>query len=220
MKLHLQYMGADKSPAVPQSPAELAAFRLETTSIKTRKLTKDIIKRQELSQRKTETQGDDATKLRPKPVLFNDKTFGDALSPFFATDSWFNKSQPGGHEAQARWPTMADFKEDGDHRAPRHSRYFPLPRVDGVAILAQDHSNGQMSSLETGIKQEKGAVKCGPRFILPVSSNFHPPLDGPEDVLEDLPDDCEEARVPPCFYRFVESIYNEDKDEEETEDFK
>ncbi|VUC23900.1 unnamed protein product [Clonostachys rosea] len=219
MKFHLQYMGADKSPAVPQTPAELTAFRLETTSIKTRKLTRDIFKRQELSQRKKEAQGDDAAKPRPKPMLFNDKKFDDVLSPFFPTYSWFNKSQPGG-EAQAKWPTMADFKEHGDHRAPKHGRYFPLPRIDVVENPTQDHSDGQMSSLETGIKQEKGTVKYDSRFILPVYSNFFHHQNAPEDEQEDLPEDWEEAKMPPSFYHFVESIYNRDKEEEETVKFK
>jgi hypothetical protein len=216
MKLHLQYMGADKSPAVPQTPADLAAFRLETTSIKTRKLTKDIFKREELSQRKKEAQGEDATKLQPKLVLFNNKTFGDALSPFFAAESWFNKAQPGGHEAQARWPTMADFKEDGDHRAPRHGRYFPLPRIPIATFPTRDHSNGEISSLDTGMKQEKGAVKCDARFILPLSHT----TEGPEDEPDNFPEDSGLARVPPCFYQLLEYIENEFKDEEETEDFK
>ncbi|CAH0001726.1 unnamed protein product [Clonostachys byssicola] len=226
MKLHLQYMGADKSPAIPQSPADLAAFRLETTSIKTRKLTRDIFKRVELSQRKKEAQGEDDTMLQPKPVLFNGEIFGDALSPFFAAESWFNRSQPGDHEAQAGWPTMADFKEDGDHRAPRHGRYFPLPLIPITTFpsRSRDHSNGEISSLDAGMKQENEAVKCDARFILPLCHTTEEPEDEadnfPDNFPDSFPEDSGLARVPPCFYQLLEYIENEFNEEEETKDFK
>lgn len=78
MKLNLHHIRADDSPFVPQSPAALAALRLEGDK---RRLAREVEKREGKSHKQR------GNALR----LFGGKTIGDRLSPVLAWDHCFTQ---------------------------------------------------------------------------------------------------------------------------------
>ncbi|KOS22181.1 hypothetical protein ESCO_001688 [Escovopsis weberi] len=113
MRLNLHYMGADKSPFVPQTPAQLTAFKAEIAEMQQKQLKRKVSLLQERSKLKENPKGQPAkSKLQN---CFNDM---DATDEMLRVD----------------WPSLAELKEDGDKRAAKYGRYLPLPRMNMVEL--------------------------------------------------------------------------------------
>lgn len=162
----LHYMGADKSPFLPRTPASLTEFRVAQTERKSRKLTQEL--RRKVEQLNSRNREEAITGPRPKLELFAGKTLADELSPVFAVDSCFNKTLPSGGQ-RVEWPSLAELKEEGDKRAARYGRCFPLPRLNQVACRVLELENAKAYNTGGSISWEKKAVKVVPRFIRTIS---------------------------------------------------
>lgn len=171
MMQNLHYIGADKSPFVPQTPAELTAFKIQDTEAKTKRLAEDIRRRESLSQRS----GDVVQRHKDKPELFGGKDILDRLSPVFAAKSCYNDDFPLEDDKQLSnkyrvdWPSLAELKEDGEKRAARYGRYFPLPRLNVVAKRVLELDQESPYNPDGTIKWGKKAVKLESHEIPPVS---------------------------------------------------
>ena len=180
----LHYMGADKSPFIPQTPAALAAFRVREAERRSRKLGEELRRKVErLSRRKREeARGQGHNRPRSKLELFAGKTPRDRLSAVFAADICFIRSVPGLH---VEWPSLAELKEEGDKRAVHYGRYFPLPRVNKVTSRLRQREDGKPSG--SSITWEKKAVKKTCRFVRPVSCELEPEcFPQPQVQIEEL----------------------------------
>ncbi|KAF7543889.1 hypothetical protein G7Z17_g10383 [Cylindrodendrum hubeiense] len=170
MLINLHYMGADKSPFVPQSPAELTAFKLETAESEKLKLI------QEMDKRLAKVNGKTLSTQKGKKVqslvnLLGGKQLRDKLSPVFSAVHCFNKELPTEDEFRVDWPSLAELKEEGDKRASRYGRYFPLPRLNMIATRFSGEDRDQAYNPDGSIRWEKKAVKLGAREIIPVTAD-------------------------------------------------
>lgn len=188
MMLSLHYMGADKSPFVPQSPAELAAFRATIAEDQRHELARRINRLIEKIQPKKDKAGTAPTASSGLNVeLFGGREFTDNLSPFFAVSNCFNKKDPDGSQDLVDWPSLSELKEEGDKRASRFSRYFPLPRLNVVAKRILEKEREKAYNPDGSIMWEKKAVKLGSRDVMPVLvDNRHDYSFVPEPRLQDL----------------------------------
>jgi hypothetical protein len=123
----------------------------------------------QLARRKrAEAQG--APEARPKLELFEGKALPDGLSPIFASNTCFNKDVS--CALQVEWPSLAELKEEGEKRAARCGRYFPLPRLNVVDSRILQLERAKAYNDDGSIHWEKKAVKHASRFIRPVSCEF------------------------------------------------
>ncbi|KAK5997986.1 hypothetical protein PT974_00355 [Cladobotryum mycophilum] len=160
MTLNLHYMGADKSPFVPQSPAQLTAFKAQVAEIQKQQLDRKVGL---LEQRSKLKDGEKEQGAVPQMqiALFNGKALhGRRLSPLFASSNCFNDVEPEHEMFRVDWPSLAELKEDGDRRAGKYGRYFPLPRMN----------------------MEKKAVKLDSLDLIPVDGPAAEAKDGKDDV--------------------------------------
>lgn len=158
-------MGADNSPFIPQTPAELAALKAEIFDQESQNLVRDVARR-EATERKRDTQG---SQNQPLSDLMCGWEFGDDLSPVFAVENCFNKGAPNKNESRVDWPCLAELKEEGDKRAIRYGRYFPLPRMNVVASRILELEGATAYNVDGSIHWDKKAVKLGSRDVLPVT---------------------------------------------------
>ncbi|KAL6855276.1 hypothetical protein ACO1O0_006415 [Amphichorda felina] len=191
----LRHMGADKSPFVPQTPAELAAFRVQQAERSSRKLSRYLRRRvEQLKRRKTEEpaagEGQGSAGgggLRRKPELFGGKTPRDRFSIVFAADSCFNEILSARRAGLlAEWPSLLELKEEGDKRAARFGRYLPLPRMNMLLLVESGvirRDDRRELKADESISGESKAVKHVCRFIRPVSEEPEPEL-GTQPELE------------------------------------
>ncbi|KAG6033103.1 hypothetical protein E4U19_006877 [Claviceps sp. Clav32 group G5] len=189
---NLFHLSANKSPFVPQSPAELTAFRAEIAEIKKRRLSREMgwrIATLESRRARSKTSGEKATRLVP---FLLGKRFKDTLSPVFAVPSCFAEHISQEETQWVPWPSMPEFKDEGDKRSLKHGRRLPLPRL-------------AISTLPMAVISEEGykapwqmkSVKINNRFIHPTSDfaeqsdffSYEPPLtecDVPNYLLESI----------------------------------
>jgi hypothetical protein len=183
MMANLRYMSADQSPFVPQSPAELTAFKAALAESKTKKLG------QEVQQRLAETNAKVAEgvedKNKPMIELLGGKKFEDHLSPVFAALNCFNKvrTKP---PNEAEWPSLAELKEEGDKRASRQGRCLPLPRMDLVASRFREWVD-EAYSTDGSIPWDKKLVQVGLRSLCPVTGHEPSMIPPPELQTDEAP---------------------------------
>ncbi|KAG5953786.1 hypothetical protein E4U53_002642 [Claviceps sorghi] len=189
MVTNLFHLSANNSPFVPQSPAELTAFRAEMADIKKKRLSREVGWRVATMERKRthpKDSGEEAANL--VPFLLGRK-FKDTLSPVFASRNCFAEHISQEDSQWVPWPSLPEFKDEGDKRSLQHGRRFPLPRLgvnmQPIAILS-----------ERGCKAtwQMKTVKIDTRFIHPTSDfadypdfPYEPPLteyDVPYYLLE------------------------------------
>ncbi|KPM35231.1 hypothetical protein AK830_g11330 [Neonectria ditissima] len=168
MLINLHYMGADKSPFVPQTPAELTAFKLKAAECEKRKLIREVAKRMAKVDCKILAMQKDK-KVESPTALFGGKQLRDKLSPVFAAMNCFNKELPTADNSRVDWPSLAELKEEGDKRASRYGRYFPLPRLNMIAARFASDDRDNAFNPDGSIRWEKKAVKLDIREIMPVA---------------------------------------------------
>ncbi|KAL3605766.1 hypothetical protein FPOAC2_00717 [Fusarium poae] len=183
MVANLRYMSADQSPFVPQSPAELTAFKAALAESKTKKLG------QKVQQRLAETSAKDVEgtkdKSGPTMKLLGGKKFEDHLSPVFAAVNCFNKARmmpPHG----AEWPSFAELKEEGDKRANREGRCLPLPRMGFVAHRFS-HWDDEAYDSDGSIHWDKKVVQLKLGSLCPVTGHEPSILPSPELQTDEAP---------------------------------
>lgn len=174
----LRYMGADKSPFLPQTPAELTRFKIAQADHKSKKMSEKLSQMEERMYRRRKAQREGVCLNEAQPELCGGKKMSDNLSPFFAQASCFNGDlPPEGSELVVEWPCRAEMKEEGDKRAARYGRYFPLPRLNVVATRILEEETVSPYNDDGTISWEKKAVKHMSRFIRPVTSELEPCVD-------------------------------------------
>ncbi len=111
MRQNIHYIGADGSPFVPQTAAELAALKLtmaeerrSVIAIKVERLTAELLEKGTLGRKRHEK--------------------GHSL--FLLNDSCFD-NEDSMHEGT--WPTIVQLKEEGDRRADGAQRQLPSPEI-------------------------------------------------------------------------------------------
>ncbi|KAK7413056.1 hypothetical protein QQX98_008064 [Neonectria punicea] len=171
MLVNLHYMGADKSPFVPQSPAELTAFKLKVAECEKLKLMREVAKRMAKVDCKILAVHKNK-KVESLAGLFGGKQLRDKLSPVFAAVNCFNKELPTEETSRVDWPTLAELKEEGDKRASRYGRYFPLPRLNVIAARFTSDDRDNAFHPDGSIRWEKKAIKLGIREIMPVAADL------------------------------------------------
>ncbi|KAM0556813.1 hypothetical protein ACHAPJ_005873 [Fusarium lateritium] len=182
MMANLRYMGADQSPFVPQNPAELTAFKAGLAESKTKKLDREVQRRLAETNARIAASAEDKTK--PLMELLGGKEFEDAhLSPVFAANNCFNKEPPTEPLLLADWPSLAEFKEEGDKRAGRQGRCLPLPRLNVVAYRFSTRLSEVFNPDKT-IRWEKKVVQVGSRHLFPVTE-FEPWVTPPVELQPD-----------------------------------
>lgn len=171
---NLRHIGADKSPFIPQTPAEMAAFKAEFAEDRRKELEAGLEERQKDADRRKqlnltkEEQEQAETKVGP---LFGGRQLSAMFSPVLAVPNCFNNDQPAAEHLRVDWPSLAEYKE-----APvgRYGRTLPVPRVNMVdPRFAEAHPDQVYNSDGTIRWQAKLAVP-DPHFILPTS----PPEEG------------------------------------------
>ncbi|KAJ4326033.1 hypothetical protein N0V84_003253 [Fusarium piperis] len=164
MMANLRYMGADQSPFVPQTPAELTAFKAAIAEAQKLKLAEEVNRRVARAAAKNE-EGETKQLLGE---LMGGKIFSDHLSPVFAMNNCFNKMLPSNLVMQAEWPPLSEFKEEGDKRAGRPGRCLPLPRLNLVAAR-YIHRPWEAYNPDGTIRWDKKVVQVGSHFICSVT---------------------------------------------------
>lgn len=135
VRQNLHYMGADKSPFVPQNAVEYAALKLKIAEEKTVLLS---TKADSLASRLASKSGtsDVQQKENIKVNLLGGKRFQDDRTIIFAQNCCFNAEHygQGGQADLASWPSLVRLKEEGDSRARGAQRRLPLPRFKTNAV--------------------------------------------------------------------------------------
>ncbi|KAJ4169344.1 hypothetical protein NW754_016377 [Fusarium falciforme] len=184
MMANLRYMGADQSPFVPQTPAELTAFKVAIAETEKLKLAEEVSRR--VAQANAKIEGVEAKQLLKE--LMGGKIFSDHLSPVFAMNNCFNKKLPSNLVMQAEWPPLSEFKEEGDKRAGRPGRCLPLPRLNLVAPR-YIHRPWEAYNPDGTIRWDKKVVQVGSHFICAVTqpdASITPPVELKIDALHFL----------------------------------
>ena len=205
MMLNLRYMGADKSPFVPQNPAELTAFKADTTEVVRKRLAHQVnrlLTKCKSKKNNTEPSKDD---IKPTAKLLSGKQLRDNLSPVLAIQNCFNKDNSSDEEDRVDWPSLAELKEEGDKRASRYGRCFPLPRLNLVAsrILSKDRETA--FNPDGTIRWDKKEVKL-PTYHLPSIMQEPEPFFVHNSQLQ-------EARLPGLLQGLLDEISGDDTTE-------
>lgn len=186
--LNLHYMRADKSPFVPQTPAELTALKAEVAETARKRLDREIDKILARNQHRKGSGNDDQGGITSPTKLFNGRLFRDSLSPFFAIQNCFNEKAVTNDEEQADWPSLAELKEEGDKRVGNFGRYFPLPRLNLLAPKYVNEDHGNTQTTDGLVRWDKKVIKEQSYHITP--SSLDPGEDDEpsfEPEVEDLP---------------------------------
>lgn len=176
MAANLHYMGADKSPFVPQTARELTKFRAEVTEAQKQRLIAEVARRERSYGNRGRSNRDGGGAAKVLKGLLHGKRFSDRLSVVFAVDNCFNKDMPLDGALRVDWPTLAELKEEGDKRASRYGRYFPLPRLNTVAQRILELEGDDAYNDDGSIRWDKKAVKLGSCNVMPVSPMNEPPF--------------------------------------------
>ena len=134
MMLQMRHINADKSPFIPQTPAELTAFKIDQAERAKKELEQELQARL-LANAQAKKAQSKKTEEKPELKLMYDLFYGinmGNLSPVLCFDNCFNQHY--GTEAskfqRAEWPCLAELKEDGDRRAAGYGRLLPLPKLN------------------------------------------------------------------------------------------
>ncbi|POR32311.1 Uncharacterized protein TPAR_07456 [Tolypocladium paradoxum] len=170
MMNNLRHIGADKSPAIPRSLTELAAFKAVVAEAKRRELKRVVGQRlEELERRKGLTEEE----LRLADVKIEKLFWGnrpnDKFSPVLAYKSCFNDPVSDEYELRVDWPSLAELKEEGEHRGGRYRRYFPLPRLNVIDPRLLVTGQEEVYNPDGTIRWQMKAVKYDTTFLLPIS---------------------------------------------------
>ncbi|KAI5462182.1 hypothetical protein BGZ63DRAFT_423476 [Mariannaea sp. PMI_226] len=198
MLMNLHYMGADKSPFVPQTPAELTAFKAEVTEIERVKLLSEMEKMRAL------VRVDGKEKEQP-PVLFGGKVLWDNLSPVFAIISCFDR-EPATQNGLVDWPSLAELKEEGDKRGLLSARCFPLPRLNILPANPRFEHRDSLYNPDGSIRWNKKKVTLGFLDITPVN------MPDPDDTVS--VDNIKVTELPYSFKLIldhIEGVQEEDR---------
>ena len=110
---------------------------------------------------------------------------------------------------------MAELKEEGDKRASRYGRYFPLPRLNVVAARINGKDLENAYNPDGSIRWDKKAIKLGSYNIIPVSPTTEP--------FSMSSFELQKGELPYTLQQLVDEIYedtagqsNDDSNEEET----
>ncbi|KAH6900078.1 hypothetical protein B0T10DRAFT_14552 [Thelonectria olida] len=163
MLISLRYMSADKSPSIPQNAAELTAFKAELAESEKVKLLEEVQKKQVSAKTDEKDQG-------KQLVLFRGKQLQDNLSPVFAATNCFNSEPANKDGPRVEWPSLAEFKDDGDKRSFIYGRCFPLARLNVLAIQVPPGFPGPIPNSDGSIRWTDKRVRVVPRDIIPVNS--------------------------------------------------
>lgn len=110
MQLNLRFMGADKSPFVPRSAAELAALRASIAESKKDMFAREVARRLRLI--KKDTDPDEDVVFSNEPLkLYAGKRFQDCLSALFAVESCFCEGARRLKADAHKWPSIMDLKD-------------------------------------------------------------------------------------------------------------
>ncbi|KAK2593794.1 hypothetical protein QQS21_008502 [Conoideocrella luteorostrata] len=174
MTANLVHLGAGRSEFVPKSPAELAALRAEMTAMESKRLSRQLSRRMDKLERKKlrniET-GVEKEEVMPVQILLG-KRFKDGLSTFFASTICFRDHILRDKHQGVPWPTLAEFKEEGDKKSLQCGRKFPLPRL-GIIAHESEGKSGH-SRLEETSDWRLRTVKIDTQFLLPVEPYTNP----------------------------------------------
>lgn len=121
---NLHYIGADKSPFLPEDPVELAILRVEVAEAQKRQLIREVTRR--LDELEARNRNTGAPPLRK---LLDGKTFQDTLSVLLIADNCFNAAHSHTQDPDDSWPSLAELKAQGERRPPNSCRQLPLPRL-------------------------------------------------------------------------------------------
>lgn len=134
MRQNIHYIGADDSPVVPQTAAELAALKLTMAEERRRII---AIKVERLT-----------TELSQKGNL-GPKTHEKGHSLFLLNDSCFDIEDSMNEET---WPTIVQLKEEGDRRIDGARRLLPSPeKVYGRTWTRIGRFNESLNGLSFGM---------------------------------------------------------------------
>ncbi|KAJ6439600.1 Mitotic-spindle organizing protein 1 [Purpureocillium lavendulum] len=169
---NLRHIGADKSPFIPDTPSKMAAFKAEFAEDRRKELLAELNQRQETADRRKRmnlTKGELAlaeTKVEP---LFGGRQFETAHSPVLALPNCFNAHQPRADHMRVDWPTLAEFKEEGERRAGRYGRCLPLPRLNMVDPRFAMANPEDVLNSDGSIRWQAKLPIPEPHYILPIS---------------------------------------------------
>lgn len=110
MELGLRFMGADKSPFVPRSAAELAALRASIAESRKDKFAREVARRLRMIKRDIDTDEEVISPTEP-PKLYAGKQFQDCLSALFSVTSCFCEDARQLKADAHKWPTIIELKE-------------------------------------------------------------------------------------------------------------
>lgn len=195
--MSLHYMNADKSPALPQTPAELTAFKAKSEKIK---LEKEVQKKQSL------VKSDEKDAGERQPVLFRGKQLPDKLSPVFGVITCFDGEPEKKKGLRVQWPTLAELKEDGDRRSHDFDRCLPIPHLDLLSIRLPPG----LPTPHDSLKDKK--ISVIPRSIPPLST---PDLDDSDASYSSSDSEVDESDLAPSLKQIlnmIEDIEGNDED--------
>ncbi|KAM4060079.1 hypothetical protein HRG_002310 [Hirsutella rhossiliensis] len=170
MMNNLRHIGAERSPCIPQSMTELAAFKAETAEENRKQLTRIVRRRiAELEIRKDLLQmGSKWTGTGIDKLLWG-RRFQDGASPVFASDNCFSEDLAGESDARVDWPSLTELKEEGERRAGRYRRCLPLPRLNAIDPRLLAAGNADVFHPDGTIRWQAKAVSPNRAFVMPVS---------------------------------------------------
>jgi hypothetical protein len=134
LKQNVRYMGADKSPFIPRTPAALAAFKTEVAEVRQRRLAGEVSRKLELVKAKKIHQESGEANPLPELKFMNGRKFVDNFSLVFSPDMCLNIGAD--DEGRSSWPTLAEMRDDCHRRATRERRCFPPPKRSNDAPMA------------------------------------------------------------------------------------
>ena len=127
---NLHYMGADKSPFVPQNAVEYAALKLRIAEEKSLQLSAKVDNLVARRVSKSDDTSDDKQNRAITITLLGGKNIKDGLTAVLAQHNCFNTELHGKKPIAngTVWPTIVQLKEEGDARAKGNRRRLPLPQ--------------------------------------------------------------------------------------------
>ncbi|KAI9901717.1 hypothetical protein N3K66_003534 [Trichothecium roseum] len=141
MMLQMRHINADKSPFIPQTPAELTAFKVDQAERAKKKLEQELQARLLANAQAKQAQSkknEENPELKRMYSLFFGMNMGN-LSPVLFFDNCFNQhyETEASKSQRAEWPCLAELKEDGDRRAAGYGRLLPLPKLNKLDAHVQ-----------------------------------------------------------------------------------
>lgn len=197
MMQNLRHIGADSSPSLPESTAELARLWVNMAEEKKVRCSQKM-RRLEAARdrRKAITEDSDEQHVNMVQLLHGIK-FPDNLSTVFASRNCFREHISQDDAQWVTWPSLAELKKVGDKRSGGHERYFPLPKlnidVKGYAASQKEHCYSADGTDLGGARHWKVDTRFIPSISPPNAPTEPPFSQATELVLEELPDYLQKA---------------------------